>query len=95
LANTFDGFYISHVSRLQNIKADTLAALAAILTLPVYTSYFLMVATHHLFHLKYSLEVSEVHITSTTFEPRDWSFPILDYALHGILPDDPKEAASI
>jgi len=29
LANTFDGFYISHVSRLQNTKADALAALAA------------------------------------------------------------------
>ena len=27
LANTFDGFYISHVSRLQNTKADALAAL--------------------------------------------------------------------
>ena len=27
LANTFDGFYISHVSHLQNTKADALAAL--------------------------------------------------------------------
>ena len=29
------------------------------------------------------------------FEPRDWRFPLIDYTLHDILPDDPKEAASI
>ena len=28
------------------------------------------------------------------FEPRDWRFLLIDYALHDILPDDPKEAAS-
>jgi len=39
LANTFDGFYISHVSRLQNTKADALAALTVTLALPVDTSY--------------------------------------------------------
>jgi len=33
LANTFDGFYISHVSRLQNTKIDALAALATTLVL--------------------------------------------------------------
>ena len=41
LANTFEGFYISHVFRLQNIKADALAALAATLALPADTSYHL------------------------------------------------------
>jgi len=56
----FDGFYISHVSRLQNTKADALAALAATLTLPADTTYCL------------NLEVSEVHTTSTNFEPREW-----------------------
>jgi len=71
LANTFEGFYISHVSHLQNIKADALVALAATLSLPVDTNYHLTVATRHLFCLKYGLEVSEVHITSTNFEPRD------------------------
>jgi len=29
------------------------------------------------------------------FEPRDWQFPLIDYVLYDILPDDPKEAASI
>ena len=28
MANSFDGFYIGHVSRFQNTKADALAALA-------------------------------------------------------------------
>jgi len=38
LANTFDGFYISHMSRLQNTLANALAALAATLALPSDTS---------------------------------------------------------
>jgi len=95
LANTFDGLYISHVSHLQNTKADTLADLAATLALPSDTSYHLMVATRHLFCSKFDLEVREVHTTSTHFEPRYLQFLIIDYVLHGILPDDSKEVASI
>ena len=72
LDNTFEGFYISHVSLLQNTKADALAALAATLVLPADASYCLTVATLHLFCLKYSLEVNKVHTTSTNFELRDW-----------------------
>ena len=41
MANAFDGFYIGHVSRSQNTKADALAALEATLALPIDT-------THHL-----------------------------------------------
>jgi len=41
------------------------------------------------------LEANEVHVTSIGFEPRDWRFSLIDYALHDILLDDPKEAASI
>jgi len=95
LADSFDGFYISHLSHLMNTKADALAALATTLTLPTDTTYRLTVATRHLFCPKYDLEVSEVHTTSTNFESRDWQFPIINYALHGILPDDPKEAVSV
>ena len=72
LADLFDNFYINHVSRLLNTKADTLAVLAATLALPVDTTYRLTVAIRHLFCPKYGLEVSEVHITSTNFELRDW-----------------------
>ena len=78
LTNSFDGFYISHVSRLHNTKADALATLTAKLTLPAHTTYRLTVATRHLFCLKYGLEISEVHTTSTNFESRDWRFPIID-----------------
>jgi len=95
LANSFDGFYISHVSRLQNTKTDTLVALVATLTLPADITSRLIVVTHHLFCPKYDLEISEVHATSTNLKPRDWRFPIIDYTLHDLLPDDPKEAASI
>ena len=89
MSNTFDGFYISHVSRLQNTKADTLAA--ATLALPADISDRLTVATRYLFCLKFSLEVSEVHTTLTNIELRNWQFSIIDYALHDILPDDPKK----
>jgi len=71
LANMFDGFYISHVSRLQNTKAYALVTLAATLALPADTTYHLTVATCHFFYPKYGLEVSEVHTTSTNFGPRD------------------------
>jgi len=71
LANSTDGFYISHIFRFLNTKADVLATLAATLALPTDITYHLTVATHHLFYLKYGLEFSEVHTTSTSFEPRD------------------------
>ena len=95
LADSFDDLYISRVSRLLNTKADALAVLAATLALPANATYRLTVATHRLLCLKYALEVSKVHTTSTNFEPRDWRLPIIGYALHGILPDDPKEADSV
>ena len=95
MANSFDGFYIGHVSRSQNTKADALAALTATLALPIDTTYHLTVATRHLVCLKHVLKTKEVHSISTDFEPRDWRFSLIDYALYDILPDDPKEAASI
>ena len=95
MANSFDGFYIGHVSRLQNTKTDALAVLAAILALPIDVTYHLTVVTRRLFCPKYALKTKEVHSIPTGFEPRDWQFPIIDYALHDILLDDPKEAASI
>jgi len=95
MANSFDGFYISHVSQFQNTKVDALAVLAATLALPIDTTYHLTVATRRLVCPKQMLETSEVHVTSIGFEPRDWRFSLIDYALHDILLDDPKEAASI
>jgi len=83
------------VSLLLNTKTDALAALAATLALPADTTYHLTVATYHLLCPRYSLEISEVHTTSTNFKLRNWRFPIIDYTLHGILPDDPKEVAFV
>jgi len=71
LANTFVGFFISHISCLKNTKTDALIVLAATLALPADTTYRLTVATRHLFCLKYGLDVSKVHTTSINFEPRD------------------------
>ena len=72
-----------------------MAALAATLALPIDTTYHLTVATQHLVCPKHVLKTKEVHVTSIDFKPKDWRFPLIDYALHGILPDDPKEATSI
>jgi len=72
-----------------------LDALAATLALPIDTTYLLTVATRRLVCPKHMLETNEVHIISIDFEPRDWLFLLIDYALHDILSDDPKEAASI
>ena len=71
-ADSFDDFYISHMSRLLNTKVDALAALAATLALPAVTTYRLTVVTGHLFCPKYGLEVSEVHTTLTNSEQREW-----------------------
>ena len=44
LADTLDGFHISHISRLQNTSVDAPAALVATLALLADTSYRLTVA---------------------------------------------------
>jgi len=84
-----------HMSRSQNTKADALAALATTLALPVDTEYHLTVTTRHLVCSKHMLRTREVYNVSTDLEPKDWRFPLINYVLHGLLPDDPKEATSI
>jgi len=56
------------MSCLQNIKVDALTAFATTLALSINTSYCLMAFNRHLFCLKYSLEISEVHTTLTNME---------------------------
>jgi len=95
MANLFDDFYIRQMSRSQNTRANALAALATMLALPIDAKYYLIVTTRHLVCSKHMLRTKEVYNISTDLEPRDWQFSFNDYALHGLLPDDPKEAASI
>jgi len=95
MANLFDGFYIGRVTRSQNTRANALVALATTLALLVNTKYHLTVATRYLVCSKHLLRTKEVYNISTDLEPRDWRFLFIDYALHGLLPDDPKEAAFI
>jgi len=64
IANSFDGFYISHVSRFQNTKADALVALVATLALLIDIDYYLTVVTRRLVCPKHVLETNEVHVTS-------------------------------
>jgi len=72
-----------------------LATLAATLPLPIGTTYHLTGATRRLICSKHVLVTNEVYATSIDFEPRDWRFLFIDYALHDILSDDTKEATSI
>jgi len=90
MANLFDGFYIGHVSRSRNTRVDALAALATMLALPIDTKYHLTVAARYLVCPKHVLKTKEVYSVSTNFELRDWQFSLIDYALHGLLSDDPK-----
>jgi len=71
MASSFDGFYISHVFRSQNTRADALPALAAMLALPIDTTYHLTVATRHLVCPEHVLKTKEVRSISMDFEPRD------------------------
>ena len=41
------------------------------------------------------LRTREVYNISTDLKPRDWRFTFIDYALHGLLPDNLKESTSI
>jgi len=81
------------------------ASLATFLALPVGATEKVLVYSHDLYCPKFALEddqmptgdlqVKKTLETSVDSELRDWQFPYIDYALHGILPDDPKEATAI
>ena len=90
MANLFDGLYIGHVSRSQNTRADTLVALATTLALPVDNEYHLTVATRHLVCSKHMLRTRDVIISRRILNREIEDF-LIDYALHGLLPDNPKK----
>ena len=79
--------------------------LAASLALPAGATEKILVYSCDLYCPKFDLEgnqtqkgdlqVKEVLETSTCPELRDWRFPFIDFILYDILPDDPKETATI
>ena len=87
------------------MHVDALAFLAASLALPAGVTEKVLVYSHDLYCLKFALEdsktprrdlqVKEVLETLTSLELRDWRFSYIDYVFYNILPDDPKEAATI
>jgi len=105
MAKRFKKNFIDHVSRQQNAHADTLASLAASLALPAGVVEKILVYSHDLYCPRFAFEdhqkstgdcqVKEALETSTGPKLRDWRFPYIDYALYGILSDDPKETAAI
>ena len=105
MAERFRNFYIDLVSRQQNVHADALTSLAASLALLVGVVKKILVYSYDLYYPKFAFEdyqkptrdrqVKEALETSSGPEFRDWRFSYIDYALYGIFPDDPKEAATI
>ena len=103
MAEKFKSFYIDHVPRQQNAHANTLASLAASLTLPAGVIERVLIYSRDLYCCKFTLEdsktprgdfqVKEVLETLTSLEPRDWRLPYIDFILCSILPGDPKETA--
>ena len=74
--------------------------MAVSLAQPPEIEQFVTVRTHQLLVPIYDEddkeeENKETYSTQVEFEPRDWRFPIIDYILHGILPEDVKERDSI
>jgi len=105
MSEELKSFYINYVSQQQNAHADVLASLAASLALPAGATEEVLVHSHDLYWLKFTLkdskspkgdlQVKEVLETSTTPKLRDWQFSFIDFILYNILFDDPKEAAAI
>jgi len=105
MAERFRKFYIDHVPRQQNAHEDVLASLAASLALLAGVIEKILVYSHDLYYPRFAFEdhqkltgdrqVKETLETSIGPELWDWQFPCIDYAVYGILPDDPKEAAAI
>jgi len=105
MAERFRNFYIDHVPRQQNAHADALASLAASLALPTGAVGKIFVYDHDLYCPRFAFEdhqkptgdrqVKEALEISTGPELRDWRLSYTDYALYDILPEDPKEAATI
>ena len=87
------------------MHADALASLAASLALPARVVEKILIYSHDLYGPRFDFEdhlkptgdrqIKEALETSTVPELRDWQFLYIDYALYGIFPDNPKEAAAI
>ncbi|XP_020272394.1 uncharacterized protein LOC109847573 [Asparagus officinalis] len=95
LTNSFEGFYIDYIHRLRNTYADALASLAATLALPEGATQQVTVASRQLFRPKYALQINAVNEMSEPLEPRDWRFPIINYVLYSLLPEDIRERESV
>jgi len=105
MAERFRNFNIDHVPHQQNVHADVLASLAVSLALPTRAAEKVLVYNYDLYYPKLALKsdqippgnllVKETLETSASLELRDWRFPYIDYVLYNILPDDPKEVATI
>lgn len=74
---------------------DALALLVDTLALPHGSSKHATIGSYELHCLKMVLKVNELYNRKVNFKSRDWHFTFIDYTLYDILPDDPKEAASI
>jgi len=56
MVERFRNFYIDHVPRQQNVRADALASLAAFLALPVGVVEKILVYSHYLYCPRFALE---------------------------------------
>jgi len=87
------------------VHVAALASLTASFTLPTRVAEKVLVYSYDLYCPRFTLEnnqkptwdfqVKEALETSAGPELRDWRFSYIDYAVHGILSDDPKEATAI
>ena len=102
MAEKFKSFYTDHVPRQHN--AHALVSFAASLALSSGATKKVFIQNRDLYCPKFAfedtetpkdLQVKEVLETSTSPELRDWRFSFINFVLYDILPNNPKEAATI
>jgi len=90
---------VNHVPRSENDKADTLAKLAASLTLPDEREIQITVGEHHLLAsaLDRFDDTREANVLSVfeVKEKTDWRQPVIEYIQYGILPTDLKKRVDV
>ena len=87
LLKKFTLVQVRHIPKEENSRADALAKLAT----ASQEDLSKWMPVEHL--AEPSIDLTDVEVSPVTSEP-SWMDPIWDYLIGGLLPSDPKEAAS-
>ncbi|KAA0039585.1 uncharacterized protein E5676_scaffold775G00410 [Cucumis melo var. makuwa] len=90
LMERFDSVMLEHVPRIENKRADTLANLATVLTIPDDIALNIPLCQRWIMPPVFS-EFQEANVTTShLIDEEDWCQPIIEYLKHGMLPKDSR-----